>query len=198
MLQNYFDVSQDIADSRCGEYDSIAEYINDVSPRQDNKPYTEEQLTGWDDAAKSYNFPKADGYNPYSRIYDEMWGICKALSLVLGEEFDWKEIHGCCQGEYNRVIYPESRFSEQDIRNFECEFFNLGTEWCVTDEKPDSPNEIFGGCIYCHDTDMDSIRREIAECFECEPGDVHLYSYHEKTVCYFESEQDEEEFGMEM
>ena len=132
VLQNYFDVSQDIADSRCGEYDSIAEYINDVSPRQDNKPYTEEQLTGWDDAAKSYNFPKADGYNPYSRIYDEMWGICKALSLVSGEEFDWKEIHGCCQGEYNRVIYPESRFSEQDIRNFECEFFNLGTEWCVT------------------------------------------------------------------
>ena len=104
VLQNYFDVSQDIADSRCGEYDSIAEYINDVSPRQDNKPYTEEQLTGWDDAAKSYNFPKADGYNPYSRIYDEMWGICKALSLVSGEEFDWKEIHGCCQGEYNRVI----------------------------------------------------------------------------------------------
>ena len=93
---------------------------------------------------------------------------------------------------------PVSRFSEQDIRNFECEFFNLGTEWCVTDEKPDSPNEIFGGCIYCHDTDMDSIRREIAECFECDPGDVHLYSYHEKTVCYFESEQDEEEFDMEM
>lgn len=198
VLQNYFEVSQDIADSRCGEYDSIAEYINDVSPRQDNNPYTEEQLTGWDDAAKSYNFPKADGYNPYSRIYDEMWGICKALSLVSGEEYDWKEIHGCCQGEYNRVIYPESRFSEQDIRNFECEFFNLGTEWCVTDEKPDSPNEIFGGCIYCHDTDMDSIRREVAECFECDPGDVHLYSYHEKTVCYFESEQDEEEFGMEM
>lgn len=55
-----------------------------------------------------------------------------------------------------------------------------------------------GGCIYCHDTDMDSIRREIAECFECELGDVHLYSYHEKTVCYFESEQDEEEFDMEM
>ena len=198
VLQNYFDVSQDIADSRCSEYDSIAEYINDVSPRQDNKPYTEEQLTGWEDAAKSYNFPKADGYNPYSRIYDEMWGICKALSLVLGEEYDWKEIHGCCQGEYNRVIYPESRFSEQDIRNFECEFFNLGTEWCVTDEKPDSPNEICGGCIYCHNTDIDSIRREIAECFECEPGNVHLYSYHEKTVCYFESEQDEEEFGMEM
>ena len=45
---------------------------------------------------------------------------------------------------------------------------------------------------------MDSIRREIAEYFECDPGDVHLYSYHEKTVCYFESEQDEEEFGMEM
>ena len=44
VLQNYFEVSQDIADSRCGEYDSIAEYINDVSPRQDNKPYTEEQL----------------------------------------------------------------------------------------------------------------------------------------------------------
>lgn len=127
-----------------------------------------------------------------------MWGICKALSLVSGEEFDWKEIHGCCQGEYNRIIYPESRFSEQDIKNFECEFFNLGTEWCVTDEKTDSPNEICGGCIYCHNTDMDSIRREIAECFECEPGDVHLYSYHEKTVCYFESEQDEEEFGMEM
>ena len=38
VLQNYFDVSQDIADSRCGEYDCIGEYINDVSPRQDNKP----------------------------------------------------------------------------------------------------------------------------------------------------------------
>ena len=28
VLQNYFDVSQDIADSRCGEYDSIAEYLS--------------------------------------------------------------------------------------------------------------------------------------------------------------------------
>ena len=68
-------------------------------------------------------------------------------------------------------------------------------------EKPEEACPHFGicgGCIYCHDTDMDSIRREIAECFECEPGDIHLYSYHEKTVCYFESEQDEEEFGMEM
>ena len=129
-----------------------------------------------------------------------MWGICKAMSLVSGEEYDWQNIHGCCQGDYNRVIYPKNSFTEQDIQNFECEYFNLGTEWCVSDgdEKPDSPNEICGDCIYCHNTDIDSIRREIAEYFECEPGDVHLYSYHEKTVCYFESEQDEEEFGMEM
>ena len=142
--------------------------------------------------------------DPYAAVIHgrERWGKRVGKACVRGgislEEFDWKEIHGCCQGEYNRVIYPESRFSEQDIKNFECEFFNLGTEWCVTDEKPDSPNEICGGCIYCHNTDIDSIRREIAECFECEPGDIHLYSYHEKTVCYFESEQDEEEFGMEM
>ena len=200
VLQNYFDVSQDIEDNRCGEYNSIADYINDTSPRSDNKPYTAEQLTGWDDAAKSYNFPKADGYNPYSRTYDEMWGICKAMSLVSGEEYDWQNIHGCCQGDYNRVIYPKNSFTEQDIRNFECEYFNLGTEWCVSDsdEKPDSPDEISGDYLYCHSTDINSIRAEIAGSCGCDPEDIHLYSYHEKTVSYYESEQDEDELDMEM
>ena len=75
----------------------------------------------------------AVGYNPTREYTMKCGESARPLSLVSGEEYVWKEIHGCCQGEYNRVIYPESRFSEQDIRNFECEFFNLGTEWCVTD-----------------------------------------------------------------
>ena len=59
--------------------------------------------------------------------------IVALLKALTGEEYDSREIHGCCQGDWNRVYYPVS-MGDDFVEWFETAYFNEGSEWVVEDE----------------------------------------------------------------
>jgi hypothetical protein len=90
---------------------------------------------------------------------DGLRAICDALEMVHGIAFDWYEIHGCCQGDWQTAIVP-MRWSLKDVENLEIEYFNLGEEYVVDDE--------YG--IYV----LRDAATEIADYYGCDPDDVEI------------------------
>ena len=60
-------------------------------------------------------------------------GMCSILRALTDEEYFVDTIRGCCQGEWNRVYYPDS-MGEDFLEWFETAYFNNGSEWIVEDE----------------------------------------------------------------
>ncbi len=107
--------------------------------------------------------------------YDEREALTLALEMVTGEEYETGTICGCCQGDWQRIIYP-ARYGENFKEMFETEYFNTGTEWIIhdSDEAPETPDEIDGYSHYCHTCDA---RAEIAAEYGVKPDEVQLYSF---------------------
>lgn len=107
--------------------------------------------------------------------------LCKVLSIVDGREWDWKTIRGSCQGDWQEVFYPVEEWSKEDLRQFETEYFNEGTEWIVDDgefnPETDSPLNINGYSIYCTSWNEDGIKQEIADAEGTSPENVVLYAF---------------------
>ena len=106
--------------------------------------------------------------------------ICSVLSIVDGRKWDYKPIHGYCQSDWNYIYYPVDEWSENAIKQFETEYFDMGTEWIITDEfdpEEDTLNDLCGASIYCHSCNIDDIRKEIAEAEDVKPEEVVLYEF---------------------
>ena len=110
--------------------------------------------------------------------------LCKILTIVSGEEWDWKEIHGSSQSEWNYFFYCKKTWKDEDIAHLEMDYFNLGSEWMVADNE-DMEDLTY---IYCYGSDDDSIRKEIANNWGCEPKDVKMLRFdgYERTPKYRE------------
>lgn len=98
---------------------------------------------------------------------DKLAAIADMLSIMTRKRYEVKEIHGSVQGEYAWLVYSD--FDDTDIKEFEIEYFNLGTEWDLTDEEG---NGI--ASVYAHSTDIDEIREELAYCVDVAPSDVAM------------------------
>ena len=105
--------------------------------------------------------------------------ICKALQLMTGKVWDYTQIHGCCQRDWQGMIYCTENWNQEARKAFEIEYFNLGTEWIIHDgdNVPDSPEDICGFSIYCATWDEDETRRIIADAANVDPVDVVMYAY---------------------
>lgn len=105
--------------------------------------------------------------------------ICQALELITGKEHDTATIRGCCQSDWQEIIYPVTEYSRECIETLEADYFNTGTEWIVHDEEndPEEPGEISGYSIYCYGWNNEQIRAEIAAAANAAPEDVVLYEY---------------------
>lgn len=155
-------------------YNSKTEAINDYLPPQkkNGKKYSSKEIKELCNIVAEYGYKNKDDSNI----------LCSVLSIVTGENYVYAGIRGCCQGDYREIIYPESVYSEDSIKLFENEYFNLGSEWIVHDEDtvPEDPADISGFAIYCHgvpDYEEDDIRAEIADAVGCKPEEVVLYKY---------------------
>lgn len=95
----------------------------------------------------------------YAEDTDDLRAICDALEMVHGIPFDWHEIRGCSQGDWQVAIVP-MRWSREDIENLEIEYFNLGEEYIVDDEY---------GIYVLRDAST-----EIADYYGCDPDDVEI------------------------
>lgn len=107
--------------------------------------------------------------------------LCNVLSIVTGEDWKVTRIHGCCQSEWNYVFYPADNWNYRNLRVFESEYFNTGSEWIIHEgdfnPETDSPADIDGYYVYCTSWDNDGLRKEIASAAGVNPEDVTLYSF---------------------
>ena len=98
--------------------------------------------------------------------------IAEALSIVTGQKWEYKQISGCCQSDWNYIYYRPEEWTEKALEYFEVEYFNTGDEWRIEDEEGDDL-----GSVYTHEWNDDEQKREIAENIGVDPGDVTLYLF---------------------
>lgn len=153
-----------------GWYTSWIDVLDDLlSPWDSRGPYTREERKQWADLCDQYC---------EARSADENDILCDALELISGQKWENGTLRGCCQGDWQEIIYP-AEYGRNWLEEFEAEYFNTGTEWIVHDEieAPDSPEDISGYSIYCYGWNNDLIREEIAGAAGCAPEDIHLYTF---------------------
>ena len=98
--------------------------------------------------------------------------IAEALSIVTGQKWEYKQISGCCQSDWNYIYYRPDEWTEKALEYFEIEYFNTGDEWHIEDEEGDDL-----GSVYTHEWNDDEQKREIAESIGVDPGEVTLYLF---------------------
>lgn len=109
--------------------------------------------------------------------------ICAVLQIRTGRPWNTGTIRGCCQGDWQNVIYPADVYSRKDMDYLEMDYFNTGSEWMIHDEQtaPDEEAEgadISGFCVYCYSWDTDGIARELLSAAMADENDsVVMWSY---------------------
>ena len=151
-------------------YGNITEAINNQLWRDDGKPYSTRQIGKLKQLVLRYS---------ECRSSEEDQILVDVLSIVTGEEWDYRNIHGCCQSEWNTVYYPVKYWTKESLDAFETMYFNTGSEWIVHegDTEPTSPEEIDGCAYYCVSWNDEGIKKELAEAGGGNVEDVVLYKY---------------------
>jgi hypothetical protein len=98
--------------------------------------------------------------------------LCAALELLTGKAWDWRTITGCCQGDFQLIVYRPDWWPPEALERLEAEYFNTGSEWLCTTDDNETPLS-----VYCYAYDSDGLRAEIADAMGCDPGDVTLYHF---------------------
>ena len=156
-------------------YNSFIDIISDLLPAPENKKeYSRADRLKW--RALLLNFDAG-------AITDDD-AILTALQLITGTEYTAATIRGCCQGDWNNIIYP-SEYGREWLNDFEIEYFNTGAEWRINEGDPDSDDNYY---IYTHAWNEDGQRAEIAAAAGVDPADVVLYVFdgYAKTAIYKE------------
>lgn len=147
-------------------YNSFVDIISDMLPAPENKKeYSRADRLKW--RALLLNFDA-------ETIRDDD-AITAALELITGRKYDAAQITGCCQGDWNNIIYP-SEYGREWLENFEIEYFNTGAEWRINEDSPDSDDNYY---FYTHSWNEDGQRAEIAAAAGVDPADVVLYVFDE-------------------
>lgn len=152
-------------------YGNVTEAINNWLYRDDGKAYGTQQIRKLKQLVLRYS-------DCHRSEEDQI--LVDVLSIVTGEEWDCKDIHGCSQSEWNTVYYPVKYWTEESLEAFETMYFNNGSEWIVHegDTEPTSPEEIDGCAYYCVSWNDEGIKKELAEAVGAEnPEDIVLYKY---------------------
>lgn len=175
IMQAYDEAAQEIEnlDLKNGyaAYNNATEAINDYFPALEyrEKPYNTRDIHAIREALRMYG--TTDYYN--GRYITAM------LDAITGG--DWKNgtIHGCCQGDWQHIIYNANAWSRADLDIFETEYFNTGTEWIVHDgnEDPENPDDIDGYSCYCHGWSDEQIKKELADAAGTPDAEVILYKF---------------------
>lgn len=98
--------------------------------------------------------------------------IAEALSIVTGKKWEYKQICGSCQSDWNYIYYRPEEWPEKALEYFEVEYFNTGDEWRIEDEAGDDLVS-----VYTHEWDDDGKKQEIAENIGVYPDEVTLYLF---------------------
>ena len=157
-LEDIYDVTQGWSN-----YSKLADVIPE---RDDGREYTRDERLTFSRLAKNYS--------EYSNSSDDESEIlCDVLELITGQKYDYTTIRGCCQGDWQDIIYPVE-YGREWLRDFETEYFNTGAEWRISENDPESDDCYY---FYTHSWSDDGTRDEIAAAAGVDPGDVILYTF---------------------
>lgn len=166
-----------------GRLEDIKRALEDISDVCNGYGYTNNLLDvipGRDDG-REYTRPErlqlvrlVKNYTEYSNNSDDENGIlCDVLELITGRRYDYTTIRGCCQGDWQEIIYP-AEYGREWLSDFETEYFNTGAEWRISENDPESDDNYY---MYTHAWSDDDIRAEIAAAAGVDPSDVILYTF---------------------
>jgi hypothetical protein len=149
---------EDISDV-CNGYGYTNNLLDVIPERDDGRKYTR--------AERLQLVRLAKNYTEYSNNSDDENEIlCDVLELITGKKYEYATIRGCCQGDWQEIIYP-AEYGDDFLRDFETEYFDTGAEWIIDDDYS----------VYTHAWRDDDIRAEIAAAACVDPGDVVLYTF---------------------
>ena len=162
---------EDILNKAVGAYSTVTEAVHDYFYPSHKEKYTTHEIKKWKDILLSF---QSCSVSEEHEIY------CQALNLMTGKRYAYSMIKGDCQGDWQGVYYPADECGENIIRNFETEYFNLGSQWIISedDREPEEPEDIEGYSVYCYSWSDDGIREEIARHTGTDPGNVVLFKFH--------------------
>ena len=155
----------------CNGWSNYSKLADIIPARDDGSEYTRDERLKLARLAANY---QEYSYNSS----DENALLCDVLELITGLEYEYATIRGCCQGDWQEIIYPAA-YGHEWVCEFETEYFNMGTEWIIHDGNadPDGPEDIDGYSIYCHGWSDEQIKAEIADTAGDPGAEVILYKH---------------------
>lgn len=170
-LDNVFDSIDDGFGAEYWQYENLAECLHFELYDGDSTEMTDELVEKWEKFFENYHTTS---------------DICEALEIFTGDEWNCKEIHGCCQGDWACVVYNLKHWNDENIKNIEIEYFNLGTDWMINEngvEETELESDDFdldnydGCCYYVYSWDVDGQREELANIIGCNASDVVMFAH---------------------
>lgn len=209
-FESWEDVSffgnHDLKERQIPAMESFLNYIDDACSAFEELELTISQFDSIPEIVKYMFTDNANGYcvsdevaeNPlWKRILEE-WPtadrneertlICLALEAMTGKEYDWFNIHGSCQGDWQIIYMPTE--NKEDKATIEAEYFNTGEEFMVYEEsipledwQIENAVEIaenedcLSFSVYCTSWNEEGQRKEIADAIGCKPEEVLLFEF---------------------
>lgn len=106
------------------------------------------------------------------------------LSATTGKDYDYLEVKGNVQCEWQDVYYPVNEWSIDMIRDLGIRYFNNGSAWFYVDAEDaesDDPRDILdssnGHLHYSTEWESSAIRQEIADNAGCNPEDLKMFPF---------------------
>lgn len=180
--------ANEISDIRIALYNA-ADFLEDLEKYGDDAFYSSFSELAF------YEIPAPKNKYEYNAADLEQWRdvlkkdpqdfdtIAAAISIITGREYKAAQLRGCCQREWNNILYPAD-YGREWLEEFEIEYFNTGAEWHINEGEPYDLGEYF----YTHAWDEEGQRAEIAAALGVDPADVVLYVFdgYEQTPKYKE------------
>ena len=110
--------------------------------------------------------------------------LAKALSIATGKEWDYMNIHGSCQSDWQTIYFQPDLWTGIALHDFEVEYFNSGEEWRLVDETGED-----WGTLYSHGDSLEDTRAEIVVCVGVASSDIvlHIFDGWERRPKYVEA-----------
>lgn len=169
-LENIVEVFDDMQQGQ-GWTNDLSFAIHYELPKEYRREYSRSERLKMVEFANEYCFAKS---------YEENDVLCKVLELITGKTWDNSTIRGCCQGDWQEIIFP-AEYGREWLEHFETEYFNTGTEWII---DPDGDNI----SVYAYEWNNEGIRKELAAAVGVEPENIIMQAFSgwTKTAAYTE------------
>lgn len=106
------------------------------------------------------------------------------LSAATGKDYDYLEVNGDVQREWQDVYYPTDEWSADMIRDLGVRYFNNGSAWfCVDagDAESEDPEQLWksqdGFYHYSTEWNDEKIRQELADNVGCDPEYLKMFPF---------------------